>query len=88
MPKKKANEWKSRLNYEITKDLPKWICLTFSNESIANIIQTGKFKRRVDKITKVLDIKEATGYERDNAIATQAVRWFLERWRKKFGNIS
>lgn len=83
--KQKASSWKSRLSYELTKGIPKWVCLTFSNESIRVITAKGKAKIRENKISVVKPISELQGYERDNAIAKQGVRWFLERWRKKFG---
>lgn len=69
--KKKSREWNVRLNEDIrTNRNGKFITLTFSNESI-----------------KELDAEireEIKGYDRDNAIATLAVRRFLERWRRKY----
>lgn len=67
--KKKAREWQVRLLEDIKEyKNGKFITLTFSNESIYKLSQ--KFKG-------------LKGYELDNQIATQAVRYWLERWRKK-----
>jgi len=67
--KRKAREWQVRMNEEIRQDKSgQFVTLTFSNESIIELSK------------KV----ETEGYERDNEIATIAVRYFLERWRKKY----
>ena len=79
----------------------KFITLTFSNESITeiskkiNLIRTkskwktyrdknGKERTRWKYTEKEIE-KQAAGYTRDNAIATYAIRHFLESWRKKNG---
>jgi hypothetical protein len=68
--KQKSREWQVRLHEEIKHDKKgKFVTLTFSNESIA-------------ELTK--DIKGLNGYNLDNEIAKKAVRRFLERWRKKY----
>ena len=68
---KKSRDWKARLQEELkSNNQGKFITLTFSNESIKQIICE-------QELTKM------SGYELDNAIATKAVRLFLERWRKK-----
>lgn len=66
--KQKARNWQVRLSEEI-KHTPNayFITLTFSNESIA-------------ELAKDIPVE---GYQLDNAIATKAVRRFLERWRKE-----
>jgi len=72
--KKKANEWRVRLKEEIkNKDNGKayFITLTMNTESLKEL------NEKVDKKYK--------GYERDNAIATKAIRLWTERWRKQFG---
>ncbi|AXH78047.1 MAG: replication initiator protein [Microviridae sp.] len=72
--KKKANEWRVRLKEEIkNKEHGKawFITLTTSTEGLKEID---------DKVDK-----KYTGYDRDNAIATKAVRLWLERWRKHKG---
>ena len=67
--KKKANEWRVRLNEDIKKHTNGvFVTLTFSNESY----------RELSKLCK------GKGYNLDNEIATLAVRRFLERWRKKY----
>lgn len=67
--KKKAREWQVRLLEEVrTEKNGIFVTLTFSNESIK-------------KLGEDLRIE---GYERDNEIATIAIRRFLERWRKKY----
>lgn len=69
--KQKAREWQVRLLEDIKHNKNgKFVCLTFSNKSIADLAQ---------KIPK-----ELKGYDIDNAIATYAVRHFLERWRKEY----
>lgn len=69
--KQKAREWQIRMQQEIKKNKNgKFVTLTFSNEEIT-------------KIYEEEEIKEYTGYEKDNKIAKTAVRRFLERWRKK-----
>lgn len=70
--KQKARYWQVRLLEDIkTNKNGKFITLTFSNESITKLCQL--------EHTKLLK-----GYALDNAIATTAVRLFLERWRKKY----
>lgn len=71
--KKKANEWKVRLQEDIKhNEGAKFITLTLSNESYSTLIDT--------LLTKKKDLE---GYALDNAVATIATRRFLERWRKK-----
>lgn len=68
----KKREWTVRMMEEIKHSRDGiMVTLTFSTES---------YKELNDEIDVNL-----TGYERDNQIATLAVRRFLERWRKKFG---
>lgn len=80
--KQKAREWQVRLLEDIKHNKNgKFITLTFSNESIKQIN---------DQIPKTYKDKKGNdipleGYKRDNAIATYAVRHWLERWRKKYG---
>jgi len=72
--KQKSRGWQIRLLEDIkTNKNGKFVTLTFSNESIK-------------ELTEKINTKEikAEGYTLDNAIATQAVRYFLERWRKKY----
>ena len=68
--KQKANGWKIRLAEEI-RDNPrgKFVTLTFTEEAL---VKLGK------------KIKGLEGYALENEIATRAVRFFTERWRKKF----
>lgn len=91
----KKREWQVRLYEEIkTNKDGIFITLTFSNQSIRKIIRHIK-KVKVTKKddTDINNIKyhrvkkyETTpkGYDLDNAIATEAIRLFLERWRKKY----
>lgn len=72
--KKKANNWRIRL-YEDIKDQhiygrAYFVTLTFNTESL----------QELSNLTN--EIKNI--YDKDNAIATIAVRRFLERWRKKY----
>jgi len=69
--KQKANQWKVRLFEDIRNHRNgRFITLTFSNQSYAELADI------------VLKKKPVEGYTLDNAIATLAVRRFLERWRK------
>ena len=71
--KKKSREWNLRLQEDIKEHTNgKFITLTFSNESIAKIIDQ-------------FNLHSYKGYTLDNKIATTAVHHFRERWRKKFG---
>lgn len=66
--KKKGREWKVRLIEDIKEFRNgKFITLTFSNESYSDLYKLAK----------------GDGYNRDNSIATIAVRRFLERYRKE-----
>lgn len=68
--KMKSREWQVRLMEDIKHHKNgKFVTLTFNDESI----------REISK-----EIKGLKGYEKDNEIAKKAVRWFLERWRKKY----
>lgn len=68
--KQKARAWQVRLLEDIkTNRNGKFVTMTFSNKSIAELSS---------------EIKGLSGYERDNAIATLAMRRFNERWRKKY----
>ena len=68
--KQKARNWSIRLQEEIRHDKKgKFITLTFNDESLKQLCKEIKTNE--------------TGYELENAIATLAVRRYLERWRKK-----
>lgn len=68
--KQKSREWQVRLMEDVRHNKNgKFVTLTYSNESIK-------------KISK--EIKGLKGYDLDNEIAKKSVRWFLERWRKKY----
>jgi len=68
--KKKSREWQVRLTEEIRENTNgKFITFSFSDESLSEL--------------KAL-IEPKNYYEDCNAIATKAVRRFLERWRKKY----
>jgi len=71
--RKKAREWKMRLSedFKVNKNA-KVVLLTFSTESLKKIIDKGK-------------LHGVNGYELDNQICKKAVKWFRERWRKKYG---
>ena len=71
--KQKAREWQVRLQEDIkTHKNGKFITLTFSDEKLEKLKQ------------EVLSKYDIEGYTLQNAIATHAVRMFLERWRKKY----
>ena len=78
--KKKAREWQVRLSEEIrTNKNGKFVTLTFDNKSYLYLNK--KIKKRIDENGKKWNL---TGYDRDNALAKKAVRYFLENWRKEF----
>ena len=69
--KQKCNNWRVRLMEDIKMNKnAHFITLTFSNEKYTEIDNKCP--------------KEIEGYDRDNWIATYAVRHFLENWRKQF----
>lgn len=68
--KQKANQWRLRLMQDIeTHKGGKFVTLTFSNESYTEL--TKDLKTKIE------------GYSLDNAVATLAIRRFLERHRKE-----
>lgn len=70
--KAKKREWAIRLKEEIReRKNGKYVTLTFSNESIAQLY--------TDK-----SLKHLRGYKLDNAAAALAIDRFKERWRKKY----
>nr|WAE43524.1 MAG: replication initiator protein [Microviridae sp.] len=70
--KKKKREWQVRLHEELKHNKNgHYVTLTFSDDSIKQLCE--KYK----------DIGNKKGYEKDNAIATKAIRLFTERWRKE-----
>lgn len=93
----KANEWKTRLFEEIKDEGHQWsfVTLTFSEKSLNSIRNYLKeryiihYDYQTEK-TGIIDsrtgeFKETNNpekYHDDNAVATWAVRKFLERWRK------
>lgn len=71
--KQKAGQWRARLQEEIkdwTLSEKHFVTLTFSTESLITL------RAEIDP--------EIKGYNLDNAIATIAIRRFLERWRAKY----
>lgn len=69
--KQKANNWRIRMIEEVKVNTNgKFVTLTLSSETYRDLM-------------KKVNAKD--GYSLDNAIATYAVRKFLERWRKKHG---
>ena len=82
----KSREWQARLTEDIKKyKNGTFITLTFSNESIKNIVNgldINGNKVWLRKERKYREPLKELGYELDNKIATIATRDFLERWRK------
>lgn len=84
--KQKANSWRVRLLEDIkTNTNGKFITLTLSNESISDLLQEEitRTNKETGELTKIT-IGNLSGYDRDNTIATKAVRLFTERWRKLY----
>ena len=70
--KQKADNWKIRLYEEVKTDKTgKFVTLTFSDESLI-------------KLWDYCEQKNYSSYNKDNDIATKAVRLFLERYRKQY----
>lgn len=70
--KQRSRNWQVRLQEELrVNNTGKFINMTFSDKSI------------IELENEILKERNINGYELDNAIATLAVRRFLERWRKK-----
>jgi len=68
--KQKANTWRTRLLEEIRTDKTgKFVTWSMSDKSLK-------------KLNEGIEVK---GYKQDNEIAKKAIRYYLERWRKKFG---
>ena len=68
--RKKANEWKVRLQEDIKVNTnAKFVTLTFSEESLKELKECAMAKN---------------GYALENEAAVIGVRRFLERWRKKY----
>lgn len=73
--KQESRKWQIRLLEDVRHNTNgKFITLTFSNESIKELIEVVNEK----------STKKITGYNLDNKIAKVAMRRFLERWRKKY----
>ena len=73
--KQRGRQWQVRLLEEVrTAKNGHFVTLTFNTESLKEIVNA-IYEERGGEIIE--------GYELDNAIATLAVRRFLERWRKK-----
>lgn len=67
--KQKARDWTARLMEDIkTNKNGKFVTLTFSDESLIELDKEVNYKYE--------------GYDRDNAIATLAIRRFTQRWAK------
>ena len=68
--KQKARQWQVRLQEDIRKNKNgKFVTYTFSDQELNKLEN---------------EIKELTGYERDNEVCRIAVRRYTERWRKKY----
>lgn len=74
--KKRSREWQVRLLEHIkTHTNGKFITFTFNNESYEKIYNQVREADTEEKLDQ---------YERDNQVATIAIRRFLERWRKTY----
>ena len=83
--KQKSREWAVRLSEEIRHDdRGKFITFTFSDKSLSDL--TDAIHNDSKRMAKLLKQNEngLSGYNLDNEIATIAMRYFLERWRKKY----
>jgi hypothetical protein len=83
--KKKANGWRVRLSEEVRSDKSgKFVALTFSDDSLKELCS--RIEKNEVRAGRLLErsVNGLEGYNLDNEIATIAVRYFLERWRKKY----
>lgn len=98
--KKKARDWQVRLQEDIkTNTTGKFITLTLSNQSYKKLhdtvqqqitdalhkLETNNIKNETTNKKIATLNRQRTGYDLDNAIATLAVKYFRERWRKHYG---
>ena len=78
--KQKARSWQVRLLEDIKQNRNgKFITLTFSDKSIKDLKEGRDLNGEL--VSEPIDLE---GFELDNEIATRGVRFFLERWRKKY----
>lgn len=71
--KQNMRNWQIRLTEDIKEHKNgKFVTLTFNTKSLVKLLDDNPH------------IQELKGYDADNAIATRAMRLFLERWRKKY----
>ena len=89
--KQRASNWRIRLMEDIrTNKIAKFVTMTFSDESLVELEEEVKRinKKQHDEIKnetgRIKEYIEIEGYELENAIATMAVRRFLERWRWEY----
>lgn len=72
--KQKAREWICRLSEDIKVHRNgKFVTLTFSTEGLRELYNSN------------CEFEKLKGYDLDNALCTKAMRYFLERWRKRYG---
>lgn len=71
--KKKANEWRVRLIEELKTSSGHFVTMTINNENYEKLAESNEFKGKIND----------DSYEMQNEIATTAVRYFLERLRKR-----
>ena len=82
--KRKRNDWSARLFEEVKDSKNEWCFVTFTfNEMSLNKLKYELVSRYLDFETGEVpeDFVKKTD---DNAVATLAIRRFLERWRKKY----
>lgn len=82
--KRKRNDWSARLFEEVKNSGNEWCFVTFTfNDLSLNKLRNELISRHLDYETGEIssDFDKKTD---DNAVATLAVRRFLERWRKKY----
>ncbi|AXH74230.1 MAG: putative replication initiation protein [Microviridae sp.] len=84
--KQRGRDWSIRLFEEVKQNKGGiFITLTFNKESYAKINSMSIEKKDKDGNEYTVNINDLEGYEKDNAIATKAVRLFTERYRKATG---
>lgn len=84
--KQKARNWQIRLLEDIkTNTNGKMVTLTFNTRALIELSNYRRKYKNKNGYKTTIKIRKLQGYQRDNAIAIEAVKRFRERHRKKYG---
>ena len=73
--KKRSNEWRVRLIEEIKHSTGHFVTLTIDNDNYEKLVKSNEFNGKIDD----------NSYEMQNEVATVAIRYYMERLRKRDG---